>query len=265
MGISVSGLSYSYDRDFPVLNDISFEIENGKLVCLLGPNGVGKSTLFKCMLGLLTGYSGEISINGDNIRQLSPRQLSQNVAYIPQSVLPSFNYPVNDVVLMGTTSLTGSFLSPGKREKEYVDMALDSLDIKHLRNRMFFNISGGERQLVLIARALAQQAHILFMDEPTANLDYGNQIRVMTRIKSLAQQGYTVVLSTHNPDQAFMYADKALAILDGRIAAYGPPNEVMDKDLLEELYNVRVSVESLYNDSVRICVPESVKKARKGL
>ncbi len=265
MGISVSGLSYSYDRGTPVLNDISFEIENGKLVCLLGPNGVGKSTLFKCMLGLQSGYSGEIAIDGESVKNLTTKQMSRKVAYIPQSTLHSFNYSVKDVVLMGTTSLTSGFSSPGKKEKEYVDKALSCLNIEHLRNRMFLNISGGERQLVLIARALVQQAQILFMDEPTANLDYGNQIRVMAQIESLAQQGYTVVLSTHNPDHAFMYADDVLAIMDGEIAAYGATNEVMDKELLQRLYNVDVRIESLDNGNVRICIPETVNKLNQSI
>lgn len=260
MLIQVSDLSYSYAKAPPVLSDISFEIESGKMVCLLGPNGVGKSTLFKCMLGLLPKYSGKIIIDGDDIKNIKPKQLSRKVAYIPQSSMHAFNYSVKDVVLMGTTSLVGGFSSPGKRELEYVDEALGNLNIGYLRNRMYLNISGGERQLVLIARALAQQAKILFMDEPTANLDYGNQVRVLEQIKGLSKKGYTVVQSTHNPDQAFMYADDVMAIIDGKIAAYGAPNEVIDKTLVEELYNVNVVVESLYNDNIRICIPENVLK-----
>jgi iron complex transport system ATP-binding protein len=256
MGIAVTGLSYSYDKKTPVLSDISFEIENGRLVCLLGPNGVGKSTLFKCMLGLLSGYSGKIEIDGENIRALSAKQLSRKVAYIPQSSMHAFNYSVKDIVLMGTTSLMPGFFSPGQKERECVDEALKTLNIEHLRNRMYLNISGGERQLVLIARALAQRASILFMDEPTANLDYGNQVRVMAQIKCLARQGYTVVLSTHNPDQAFMYADDVLAIIDGKIAACGPTREVMKKPLLEMLYNVAVRIESIDNGKIKICIPE---------
>lgn len=263
--IQVIDLSFSYAVDIPILSDISFGIESGRTVCLLGPNGVGKSTLFKCMLGLLTGYSGKIIIDGAEIKKITPKQLARKVAYIPQSSIPAFNYPVSVVVLMGTTSLVGGISSPGRREVGCVEKALKTLNIEHLRDRMFMNISGGEKQLVLIARALAQQAKILFMDEPTANLDYGNQVRVLEQIKALAKQGYTVILSTHNPDQAFMYADDVLAILDGKIAAYGAPNKVMDKSLLEKLYNVNVSVESLYSDSVRVCIPDAVIKSNKSL
>lgn len=258
MEIKVSNLSYAYTKGVPVLQDVSFEIQSGRFVCLLGPNGVGKSTLFKCMLGLLTGFDGKIQIDGTDIRTLAPKQLARKVAYIPQSTAPAFNYSVADVVLMGTTSLVTGFYAPGKKEMEYVEHALDQLDIGYLRDRMFLNISGGERQLVLIARALAQQAKILFMDEPTANLDYGNQLRVLGRVRQLSREGYTVIQSTHNPDQAFLYADDVLAVMDGQVEVFGPPNEVMSAELIQRLYRVEVEVESLHNGDVRVCIPKTV-------
>lgn len=257
MEIKVSNLSYAYAKGAPVLRNVNFEIESGHFVCLLGPNGVGKSTLFKCMLGLLTGFDGSIQIDGTDIRTLTPKQLARRVAYIPQSTAPAFNYSVADVVLMGTTSLVTGFSAPGKREMEYVERALEQLDVGYLRDRMFLNISGGERQLVLIARALAQQARILFMDEPTANLDYGNQVRVLGQVHQLSREGYTVIQSTHNPDQAFLYADDALAIMDGQVEAFGPPNEIMSAELIQRLYRIDVEVESLRNGDVRVCIPKA--------
>lgn len=262
MGISVSGISFSYPKGPPVLSNISFEVENGHFVCLLGPNGVGKSTLFKCMLGLLRGYDGAIKIDGQDIVTLPPKQLSRRIAYIPQTSQYVFNYSVSDVVLMGTTALTDGLSSPGKRERALAEESLDRLGIAALRHRMFQQLSGGERQLALIARALAQQARILFMDEPTSNLDYGNQIRVLEQIRQLSGDGYTVVQSTHNPDQAFLFADEVLAIMDGTVCAYGPPNEVVTQELVEKLYNVSVSVESLFDDSIRICVPRDAIKTK---
>ena len=263
MGIEVCNLSYAYTKGIPVLRDVSFKIEAGHFVCLLGPNGVGKSTLFKCMLGLLPGFSGSIRIDGADIRTLTPRQLARKVAYIPQSTAPAFNYSVADVVLMGTTSLVTGFSAPRKKEMAYVESALEQINIGYLRDRMFLNISGGERQLVLIARALAQQARILFMDEPTANLDYGNQVRVLERVRQLSREGYTVIQSTHNPDQAFMYADEVMAVMDGQIEAYGSPAKIMDSELIRKLYRVNVSVESLRGGEVRMCVPTSVLKEKQ--
>ena len=262
MEIRVRNLSYAYTKGVPVLRDVNFDIQSGRFVCLLGPNGVGKSTLFKCMLGLLTGFEGSIEIDGTDIRTLTPKQLARKVAYIPQSTAPAFNYSVADVVLMGTTSLVTGFSAPGKKEMEYVERALEQLDIGYLRDRMFLNISGGERQLVLIARALAQQAKILFMDEPTANLDYGNQIRVLGRVRQLSREGYTVIQSTHNPDQAFLYADDVLAVMDGQVEVFGPPNEVMSAELIQRLYRVDVDVESLHNGDVRVCIPRAVLGSR---
>lgn len=263
MGIEVKDLSFSYKKGSPVLHDVSFSLESGKFVCLLGPNGVGKSTLFKCMLGLLHGYQGCICIDGENINGLTARQLARKVAYIPQSTSPVFNYTVADVVLMGTTALAAGFSSPGKKERAYVRDALDILNIRHLENRMYMNLSGGERQLVLVARALAQQANILFMDEPTANLDYGNQIQVLEQVRKLVRQGYTVIQSTHNPEQAFLYADEVLALKDGMIAAQGSPNEVMDAALIHSLYGIEVQVESLLDDNMRVCIPLSSVSLRK--
>ena len=262
MGIEVKNLSFSYKKGIPVLHDVNFQLQSGKFICLLGPNGVGKSTLFKCMLGLLRNYTGEILIDGENTRSLTQKQLARKVAYIPQSTAPVFNYTVADVVLMGTTSLTSGFSSPGEKERVYVTQALETLNIQHLQDRMFMNISGGERQLVLVARALAQQAGILFMDEPTANLDYGNQVRVLEQVRRLSGSGYTVIQSTHNPEQAFLYADEVLAVKDGTIAAHGSPNEVMDAGLIRDLYGIETQVESLMDDRMRVCIPVSSVKMR---
>jgi iron complex transport system ATP-binding protein len=262
MGIEVKNLSFSYKKGIPVLHDVNFQLQSGKFICLLGPNGVGKSTLFKCMLGLLRNYTGEILIDGENTRSLTQKQLARKVAYIPQSTAPVFNYTVADVVLMGTTSLTSGFSSPGEKERVYVTQALETLNIQHLQDRMFMNISGGERQLVLVARALAQQAGILFMDEPTANLDYGNQVRVLEQVRRLSGSGYTVIQSTHNPEQAFLYADEVLAVKDGTIAAHGSPNKVMDAGLIRDLYGIEAQVESLMDDRMRVCIPVSSVKMR---
>lgn len=262
MEIKVRSLSYAYTKGVPVLRDVNFDIESGHFVCLLGPNGVGKSTLFKCMLGLMAGFEGNIQIDGTDIQTLTPKQLARKVAYIPQSTAPAFNYSVADVVLMGTTSLVTGFSAPGKKEMAYVERALEQLNIGYLRDRMFLNISGGERQLVLIARALAQQARILFMDEPTANLDYGNQVRVLGQVRQLSREGYTVIQSTHNPDQAFLYADDVLAIMDGQVEAFGPPNEILTAELIQRLYRVDVEVESLRNGDARVCIPKAALNAK---
>lgn len=258
MSIEVSGLTFGYDPAGRVLDGVSVTARDGELLSVLGPNGVGKSTLFRCILGLLTGYSGTIAIGGRDIRRLSVRELASMVAYIPQSHHPSFNYSVFDMVLMGTTAQVSSLSAPGKRQLELTEQALARMGILHLRDRGYSRISGGERQMVLIARALVQNAKVLVLDEPTANLDYGNQLRVMTQIKSLTDSGYTVLQSTHNPEQAFLFSDHVLAIKDGKVLADGSPAQIVTAGLIQTLYGAEIEVQSLYDDRVRVCIPKSV-------
>jgi iron complex transport system ATP-binding protein len=139
-----------------------------------------------------------------------------------------------------------------------VEEALGRLGITNLRNRGYTQISGGERQLVLIARALAQQTRVLILDEPTANLDFGNQIRVLTQIRSLVKEGYTIIQSTHNPEQTFMFSDRVLALYDGRVLASGAPSDIVTEELMRKLYGVDIKVQSLFQDKARACVPAIV-------
>ena len=257
MSITVENLSFSYN-EIPVLKNVSFSASDGELLAVLGPNGVGKSTLFKCILGLLSGYSGKAYINGQDCAKLSSRQLSQLIAYIPQSHYPSFNYSMLDMVLMGVTSQLGTFSSPGKEHIKQAEEAMEQLGILHLKNRGYTQVSGGERQLALIARAITQKAKVLIMDEPASNLDYGNQMRVIQEVKRLTADGYTIIESTHNPDQAFMSADRILAIHNGTVIADGMPTNVINSELIKKLYGVDVDILSAANDKIRFCVPTSI-------
>lgn len=252
MNISVQNLSFGYGAHL-VLNNISFVAAEGTLLSVLGPNGVGKSTLFRCILGLLNGYRGTIKVGDDDINKLSSRELAHNIAYIPQSHYPTFSYSVLDMVLMGTTHTLTAFSSPGKKQAEQAFLSLERLNISHLAESDFSKLSGGEQQLVLIARALAQQAKVLLMDEPTSSLDFGNQLRVLQEIKKLTYEGYTVLLSTHNPQHALQFSDGIIALSDGNIVANGIPHEVMDEKLLRKLYDVDVRFVGALND--RIIIP----------
>ncbi|MGI5901463.1 MAG: ABC transporter ATP-binding protein [Desulfitobacteriia bacterium] len=259
MSIKVSNLTFGYD-DRLILKDISFSAENNELLSVLGPNGVGKSTLFRCILGLLQGYKGRITLNNKDLKLMGIKEMARYVAYIPQSHYPSFNYSVFEMVLMGTTVQVSSLSKPGKRQVELVEAALEKMGIAHLKYRFYTQISGGERQLALIARALVQEAKILILDEPTASLDFGNQIRVQSQIKALAREGYTVIQSTHNPEQTFLFSDKVLALKDGKVLAHGAPNKIYSENLIKALYGVDVEVQSLYGDQVRVCIPKGIVK-----
>ena len=264
MSIEVKNLSFSYG-DRPVLHDISFSVGKGEFLSILGPNGVGKSTLFRCVLGLLSGYTGQVLVDGVDARSFSVRDAARHIAYIPQSSHPVFNYSVFDIVLMGRTSGLSTFRSPGRKDTEQCLWALEKIGISHLRDRCFHRLSGGEQQLVLIARALVQNAPILMLDEPTANLDFGNQLRVLEQARALAREGYTVIQTTHHPEQSYMFSDRILAIQKGRVLTEGKPSQVLTEETIRSLYGVDVDVVSLNNDNVRICVPNLIKNKEGAL
>ena len=239
MSITVENLSFSY-KSQPVLRKVDFTAQAGRLLAVLGPNGAGKSTLFRCMLGLLRHYEGSIRIDGSDARQLTAAQLARRIAYIPQSHQAAFSYTVFDMVLMGTAHRFSPFSVPGKREKEQAMQALEQVGVGAIAGKSYAQLSGGEQQLVLIARAIAQQTCILVMDEPTSNLDFGNQLRIMQRVKELTNGGYTVLMSSHNPQHALQFADEVLALHGGTVVTAGAPADVLDAPLMKLLYGVDV-------------------------
>lgn len=261
MSIEVKDLCFSYgERE--VLHGVSFKAEQGEFLSILGPNGVGKSTLFRCVLGLLRDYTGSITVEGRDAKSLSIREAAKLVAYIPQSSHPAFNYSVRDIVLMGTTSGLGTFSTPKKEDVRRVEEALEKIGISHLAERCFHRISGGERQLALIARALVQRAPVLMLDEPTASLDFGNQLLVLTQARELAREGYTVIQTTHNPEQSYMFSDRILALRGGEVLTEGRPRDVLTSDMMRQLYGVEVEVSSLFDDRARVCTPASVARGQ---
>lgn len=255
MTVEVRNLNFSY-KTADVLNGISFRASEGTLLCVLGKNGAGKSTLFRCILGLLKDYEGEILIDGANADSLSARELAKKISYIPQNHATVYSYSVLDMVMMGTTIHLGRFQSPGKRQRAAAEAALEMVNIKHLKNRNFSRISGGEQQMVLIARAIAQQTKIIIMDEPCSNLDYGNQIKVMKALKDLAKQGYLVIQSTHNPDHVFFFADEVLVILEGKVGAAGQADRILTEELLRRIYGINVNLHEIRGRHLKFCVPD---------
>ena len=239
MKLEVSNLSFSYG-EHAVLKDVSFGLDRGEFLSVLGPNGVGKSTLFHCILGRLEEYSGRITSDGDDLHTMPRREAARRMAYIPQIHKPTFSYSVLDTVLMGTARQLSPFAQPGRVQVQCAMAALERVGAAHLAQRDFTRLSGGEQQLVLVARAIAQQAEILIMDEPTSALDYGNQLRVLQLVRELAGEGYGVLLSTHNPQHALTFATRTLALCGGRVAALGKPEDVLTPELVSRLYGVDV-------------------------
>lgn len=254
MSLNVTELTFAY-RGFPVLKGVDFSLEMGALTCILGKNGAGKSTLFRCLLGMLPQYGGDIILHGKSVRDYGIQELSDQIAYIPQMHGSVYNFSVSDMVLMGTTSSMGLFSNPKKVQEERAQEAMELLGIEYLKTRTFAHLSGGEQQMVLIARAIAQQAKTLVMDEPCANLDYGNQIKILEIAKDLAAKGYLILMSTHSPEHALLYADEVLVLNEGRVLCKGEPTAVMTEEVLKQIYGIEVSlIDTGWNDK-RVCVP----------
>lgn len=239
MTIETRNLCFSYDKK-PVLNNIDFLASGGQSIAFLGPNGVGKTTFFRSLLGFLTPKSGLILVDGKAIESYSKKDLAKCIAYIPQSYSPAFNHSVLDSVLMGCVNQLGVFETPGKELEDKAMGYLAQLGIQDLAHRGVMNISGGERQLMLLCRALLQDARILIMDEPTANLDFANSYAVMSIVSSLASQGYCILFSTHDPNQALSFSNRIIAMKDGKILQ-DCSNTELSTEILKQLYNVNVT------------------------
>ena len=223
-------------------SSISFAVARGETLCVLGPNGGGKTTLFRTLLGLLPAHAGKVLVEGDDIAALTRRELARRAGYVPQAHAATFGFTISDIVLMGRTAHLGAFAPPGQADRKIAREALGEVGIAHLADRIYTAVSGGERQLALIARALAQRPRVLVMDEPTASLDFGNQMRVLDKLRDLSALGIAIVFSTHDPDHAFVAAGRALLLAAGGMLALGAPHEVVRADTLQALYGIPVRI-----------------------
>lgn len=260
--IRVENLICGYAPGKPVVGPLSFEIEKGDIACLIGPNGIGKSTLFKTILGLLKPLGGSIAVNGRDYRAYTPKEFARTVAYVPQGHIPPFPYSVRDVVVMGCNPNMHELSSPGKAEFDIANEKLALMGIGHLAGRDYTEVSGGERQMVMIARALAQNTELLVMDEPTTHLDYGNETRVLAQVKRLSGLGYTIVMITHVPGHAFLCANKVLAVGKDGYFAQGAPDTILSEETLRTLYGIDIQLAeiTLRGDQrrVKVCLPMTI-------
>jgi len=251
--LSVESLAFGFPGR-TIGRDVSFTLEAGEVMCVLGPNGGGKTTLFRTLLGLLAPHAGSIRLDSSSLKSLSRAQIARRVGYVPQGHTGYFAFTVREFVLMGRTAHLGIFSAPGKKDLAVAERALDSLGIAPLAEKPVTEISGGERQLALVARALAQEPKLLVLDEPTASLDFGNQVRVLQRISALASSGISILFSSHDPDHAFLCAHRALLLAEGRVLEIGAPRAVIRSDTLERLYGVSVEVIAL-GGGAHTCLP----------
>lgn len=221
-----------------IIDGINLSLPEKEITCLLGANGCGKTTLMKTLLGLLPAIHGEILLNNQSIKTLKQRDIARVIAYVPQAHDTPFTFTVLDMVMMGLTPHISLFSVPGDSEKNQALQQLERLNIPHLATRLYSTLSGGEKQLVLIARALIQKPLLLIMDEPAASLDFGNQIRLLEQIEKLKAHGMTVLMSTHHPQHAAAIADNVILLDKQQKARQGLSKSMLTLTNLAALYNV---------------------------
>jgi len=263
MQIKVDQVGFSYNGTEEIFNNISFSIQSGQIISILGPNGIGKTTLLSCLAKLHLPTSGKIFLNGQDMISIEHRHIARVIGYVPQNVIPSFDYNVLDYVVTGLAPWLGVFEKPQKEHYQLACEALQKVGIEHLIDKPYSRISAGELQLVSIARVIAQKVKFVLMDEPTSHLDYGNQIKVLDIIKEMAEDGYGVILTTHNPDQVFLLEGN-VAVFDreGRFY-YGNWDKILSDDLLKTIYGVTLKICDVAKVNRKVCIAPRIQKIQR--
>ncbi len=261
--LNVRGLVSGYEKGPDIVRKVSLTIRPGSFVAILGANGCGKTTLLKTLLGLLPARSGSVECGGTDILSLDEKKRALHLAYIPQAHRPPFPYKVSDVVRMGRTPYLGRMGIEKQEDLAVAHACLEQVHMECFAEHPYTKLSGGQKQLVLIARALAQQASFLIMDEPTTSLDYGNQFRVLNQIRKLCAYGMGILMVTHDPAHCFHAADEVMLMEKGEIIEDASPAEVMTSDRLSGLYDLAVHVQGIslpHHGEQHVCIPLNSEK-----
>ena len=254
--IEVNGLTFLHKgAKEPVLRGIDFHAKGGEVTAVLGPNGSGKTTLFQCLLGIWKFQEGEVRLSGKPVNHLKRAEIAKRLSVVPQEHDPPFPYSCLEIVLMGRTAHVGIFSSPCGKDRDFSREAMQALGIVHLAERPYTRVSGGERQMVLIARCLAQDAPAMLLDEPTAHLDFRNQITILKQVKNIVREkGLVALMNLHDPNMALLFSDKVLLLNRGALVAQGRPDEVITRENLLEVYGLEV--EFVAENGYRVICPK---------
>lgn len=237
MALTLDNVSCGYTRQ-PVLREVTLSLDEGEFLCLLGPNGSGKTALLKTLAGILPPLAGEIRLDGRRWGDWPVRARAARLAYVPQAHAPLFAFRVLDVVAMGRTARWPLWAGPGASDWRAAETALAAVEMESFAERRYTELSGGERQMVLVARALAQEARFLVLDEPASSLDFGNQVRMLQTLRRLVREGFGVLMATHHPEHALRCATRVAVVGSGRLAPAQTPAEALTADRLESIYRV---------------------------
>lgn len=240
--LEVKKATFSYDGKRNIFEDISFSVGPGEVFCILGPNGTGKSTLLRCLCNLYRLQQGHIEIDGKDVTAYGQAKLARKIGFIPQIHTPTFPYTVLQVVLMGRTPHLNLLATPSEKDYKVAEDAIKTVNIEYIRDKPYTELSGGQMQLVLMARMLAQEPEILLLDEPTSHLDVGNQIHTIEMIKKLSAKGLSLVMTSHYPDHAFLSSHRVGIMKEKRFIAMGHPDDVVTSENLQEIYGVDMRV-----------------------
>jgi len=255
--LEIKDASFSYNEGKNIFEDLNLQVKKGEIFAILGANGCGKTTLIKCITGISKLSKGSINLNNENIASLKPSQIAKSMAYIPQEHNSTFPYSVLDVVLMGRSAHLEIFESPSEKDYKIAEKAIKNLNIEHLKDTPYNEISGGEQQLTFIARVLAQEPKLLVLDEPTSHLDFGNQIRALNVIEKLANDGLAIIMTSHFPDHVLMSGTKVAIMKDKGFIEVGSPKEVINSENMEKTYGVSVKIMDIGERFT--CVPLKLK------
>ncbi|GAB6109861.1 ABC transporter ATP-binding protein [Fusibacter bizertensis] len=260
--LRIENLTFGYKNN-PILKGITFEIVEKSVTCVIGPNGSGKTSLLDCIMGLHQDYAGLISFQGEDVQKMKVNHRMQRMSYVPQSKTHTFPFTVLDMVVMGRAPYMSPFQRPTDDDKQLALEALKNLKIENFQNRIFTKLSGGEQQLVLLARALTQDTDLLILDEPMVSLDYYNELQFLEVLSNLVlKYNKSIIMATHTPNHAFFFAEKeidtqVLMLRDGKVVGFGSPNEILNHNNLHVVYNIKASVIT-YDETKQFIIPKSV-------
>lgn len=259
MILVIKNLSFAYDKQF-VFKDLNFNLESPDVLSILGPNGIGKTTLIKCLLGIKKKTSGEILIDGKDIDKFDKKDFYSFVAYLKQGGKETSIYTVLDTVLLGLASQINPLLKPKDGDIEKVNSILEELGIYHLKDKYVSKLSGGEAQMVFMARALVREPEVLILDEPESNLDYRNQLLMLDTIDRLKARGKLIIFNTHYPEHALRYSNKVLMLNKNYKYKFGNTTDIITKENVEETYRIKAAVgelkdgDTIYKDIIPLSI-----------